>query len=136
MDNNRRLSFEQVKNEEIEIFENKFELNFNEDYINKLRSLKVEEINDGNIFNEFKKMLNVILNDEEAYDKIKTSYEEHEKKEMSTQVFIKVLTFILEEYAKEVQKLNGYKFNNVNINREQRRNNNYKRNGNYNRYRR
>jgi hypothetical protein len=136
MDNNRRLSFEQVKNEEIEIFENKFELNFNEDYINKLRSLKVEEINDGNIFNEFKKMLNVILNDEEAYDKIKASYEEHEKKEMSTQVFIKVLTFILEEYAKEVQKLNGYKFNNVNINREQRRNNNYKRNGNYNRYRR
>lgn len=136
MDNNRRLSFEQVKNEEIEIFENKFELNFNEDYINKLRSLKVEEINDGNIFNEFKKMLNVILNDEEAYDKIKTSYEEHEKKEMSTQVFIKVLTFILEEYAKEVQKLNGYKFNNVNINREQRRNNNYKRNENYNRYRR
>lgn len=136
MDNNRRLSFEQVKNEEIEIFENKFEMNFNEDYINKLRSLKVEEINDGNIFNEFKKMLNVILNDEEAYDKIKTSYEEHEKKEMSTQVFIKVLTFILEEYAKEVQKLNGYKFNNVNINREQRRNNNYKRNENYNRYRR
>lgn len=130
--NNRVLSFEQVKNEEIEIFENKFELNFNEDYINKLRNLKVEEINDGNIFNEFKKMLNVILNDESAYDKIKTSYEAHEKKEMSTQVFIKVLTFILEEYAKEVQKLNGYKFNNVN--REQRRNNNYKRN--YNRYNR
>ena len=66
--------------------------------------------------------------------KIKNSYEAHEKKEMSTQVFIKVLTFILEEYAKEVQKLNGYKFNNMN--REQRRNNNYKRNGNYNRYRR
>lgn len=134
MDNNRRLSFEQVKNEEIEIFENKFELNFNEDYINKLRNLKVEEINDGNVFNEFKKMLNIILNDESAYDKIKTSYEAHEKKEMSTQVFIKVLTFILEEYAKEVQKLNGYKFNNMN--REQRRNNKYNRNGNYNRYRR
>ena len=132
MDNNRRLSFEQVKNEEIEIFENKFELNFNEDYINKLRNLKVDEINDGNVFNEFKKMLNVILNDESAYDKIKTSYETHEKKEMSTQVFIKVLTFIIEEYAKEIEKLNGYKFNNVN--REQRRNNNYKRN--YNRYRR
>ena len=131
---NRKLSFEQVKNEEIEIFENKFELNFNEDYINKLRNLKVEEINDGNVFNEFKKMLNVILNDDSAYDKIKNSYESHEKKEMSTQVFIKVLTFILEEYAKEVQKLNGYKFNNMN--REQRRNNNYKRNGNYNRYRR
>ena len=134
--NNRRLSFEQVKNEEIEIFENKFELNFNEDYINKLRNLKVDKISDGNVFNEFKKMLNVILNDESAYDKIKTSYEAHEKKEMSTQVFIKVLTFILEEYAKEVQKINGYKFNNVNMNREQRRNNNYKRNGNYNRYRR
>ena len=132
--NNRRLSFEQVKNEEIEIFENKFEMNFNEDYINKLRNLKVEEINDGDIFNEFKKMLNVILNDENAYDKIKTSYENHEKKEMSTQVFIKVMTFILEEYAKEVEKLQGYKFNNVN--REQRRNNKYNRNGNYNRYRR
>ena len=131
---NRRLSFEQVKNEEIEIFENKFELNFNEDYINKLRNLKIDEINDGNIFNEFKKMLNVILNDDSACDKIKNSYEAHEKKEMSTQVFIKVLTFILEEYAKEVQKLNGYKFNN--INREQRRNNKYNRNGNYNRYRR
>lgn len=131
---NRRLSFEQVKNEEIEIFENKFELNFNEDYINKLRNLKIDEINDGNVFNEFKKMLNVILNDDSAYDKIKTSYKTHEKKEMSTQVFIKVLTFILEEYAKEVQKLNGYKFNNMN--REQRRNNKYNRNGNYNRYRR
>ena len=136
MDNNRRLSFEQVKNEEIEIFENRFEMNFNEEYINKLRNLKVDEINDGNVFNEFKKMLNVILNDENAYDKIKTSYETHEKKEMSTQVFIKVLTFILEEYAKEIQKINGYKFNNINMNREQRRNNNYKRNGNYNRYRR
>ena len=130
--NNRVLSFEQVKNEEIEIFENRFEMNFNEEYINKLRNLKVDKINDGNVFNEFKKMLNVILNDESAYDKIKTSYETHEKKEMSTQVFIKVLTFIIEEYAKEIEKLNGYKFNNVN--REQRRNNNYKRN--YNRYRR
>ena len=126
--NNRVLSFDQVKNEEIEIFENKFELNFNEDYINKLRNLKVEEINDGNIFNEFKKMLNLVLNDESAYDKIKNSYETHENKEMSTQVFIKVLTFVVEEYAKEVQKLQGYKFNNVNVNREQRRNNNYKRN--------
>jgi hypothetical protein len=132
--NNRVLSFEQVKNEEIEIFENKFEMNFNEEYINRLRNLKVEEINDGNVFNEFKRMLNIILNDENAYDKIKTSYENHEKKEMSTQVFIKVMTFILEEYAKEVEKLQGYKFNNVN--REQRRNNKYNRNGNYNRYRR
>jgi hypothetical protein len=133
--NNRVLSFDQVKNEEIEIFGNKFELNFNEDYIKKLRNLKVDEINDGNVFAEFKKMLNVILNDESAYDKIKGSYEAHEKKDMSTQVFIKVLSFIIEEYAKEVQKLNGYKFNN-NVNREQRRNNNYRRNGNYNRYNR
>ena len=129
--NNRVLSFEQVKNEEIEIFENKFEMNFNEEYINRLRNLKVEEINDENIFNEFKKMLNVILNDESAYDKIKNSYKTHENKEMSTQVFIKVLTFIVEEYAKEMQKLQGFKFN---VNREQRRNNNYKRN--YNRYNR
>lgn len=133
---NRRLSFKDVQNSEIEIFENRFELNFNEDYINKLRNLKVEEINDENIFNEFKKMLNVILNDESAYDKIKTSYETHEKKEMSTQVFIKVLTFIIEEYAKEVQKIQGHNFNNFNMNREQRRNNKYNRNENYNRYRR
>lgn len=133
---NRKLNFSDVKNSEIEIFENKFEMNFNEDYINKLRNLKIEKINDGNVFDEFKQLLNVILNDESAYDKIKTSYENHEKKEMSTQVFIKVLTFILEEYAKEVQKLNGYKFNNVNMNREQRRNNKYNRNGNYNKYNR
>lgn len=132
--NNRVLSFDQVKNEEIEIFGNRFELNFNEDYISKLRNLKVEKINEEDIFNEFKKMLNVILNDDSAYDKIKNSYEAHEKKEMSTQVFIKVLTFIIEEYAKEVQKLQGYRFNNVNMNREQRRNNNYKKN--YNRYNR
>ena len=131
---NRRLSFEDVQNSEIEIFENRFEMNFNEDYINKLRNLKIDEINDGNVFNEFKRMLNIILNDENAYDKIKNSYEKHENKEMSTQVFIKVMTFILEEYAKEVEKLQGYKFNNVN--REQRRNNKYNRNGNYNRYRR
>ena len=134
--NNRRLIFEDVKNSEIEIFENRFEMNFNENYINKLKSLKTEEIKEKNVFDEFKKMLNIILNDDEAYDKIKTSYETHEKKEMSTQVFIKVLTFILEEYAKEVQKLNGYNFNNVNMNRQQRRNNKYNRNNNYNRYRR
>lgn len=130
--NNRVLSFEQVKNEEIEIFENKFELNFNEDYIEKLRNINSENIEDENIFNELKKMLNVILNNESAYDKIKNSYEIHEKKEMSTQVVLKVFGFVLDEYAKEVQKLQGYKFNNVN--REQRRNNNYKRN--YNRYNR
>lgn len=133
---NRRLSFEDVQNSEIEIFENRFEMNFNEDYINKLRNLKIEKINEENIFEEFKKMLNVILNDEAAYDKIKTSYEAHENKEMSTQVFIKVLTFILEEYAKEVQKIQGHNFNTINLNREQRRNNKYNRNGNYNRYRR
>ena len=72
-------------------------------------------------------MLNVILNDENAYDKIKTSYEAHEKKEMSTQVFIKVLTFIIEEYAKEVQKIQGYKFNNREIRRNYKRNNRYNR---------
>lgn len=125
--NNRVLSFDQVKNEEIEIFGNRFELNFNEDYINKLRNLKVEKINEEDIFNEFKKMLNVILNDENAYDKIKNSYEAHEKKEMSTQVFIKVLTFIIEEYTKEVQKLQGYKFNNREIRRNYKRNNRYNR---------
>lgn len=130
--NNRVLSFDQVQNDEIEIFENKFELNFNQDYINKLRNLKVENINEEDIFEEFKRMLNVILNDDMAYDKIKGSYEAHEQKEMSTQVFIKVLTFIIEEYTKEIQKLQGYKFD---TNREQRRNNNYKKNG-YNRYRR
>lgn len=125
--NNRVLSFDQVKNEEIEIFGNRFELNFNEDYINKLRNLKVEKINEEDIFNEFKKMLNVILNDDSAYDKIKNSYEAHEKKEMSTQVFIKVLTFIIEEYAKEVQKLQGYRFNNREIRRNYKRNNRYNR---------
>jgi DNA gyrase/topoisomerase IV subunit B len=125
--NNRVLSFEQVKNEEIEIFENRFELNFNEDYINKLKNLKIEKINEEDIFEELKKMLNVILNDENAYDKIKNSYEAHEKKEMSTQVFIKVLTFIIEEYTKEVQKIQGYKFNNREIRRNYKRNNRYNR---------
>lgn len=125
--NNRVLSFEQVKNEEIEIFENRFELNFNEDYIKKLKNLKIEKINEEDIFEELKKMLNVILNDDSAYDKIKNSYEAHEKKEMSTQVFIKVLTFIIEEYTKEVQKLQGYKFNNREIRRNYKRNNRYNR---------
>lgn len=131
---NRKLSFEQVKNEEIEIFDNKFEMNFNEEYVERLKSLKNKNVEDNNVFNELKDMLNLILDDNSAYDKIKNSYEAHEKKPMGTQVFIKVLSFILEEYAKEVQRIKEIRFNNMN--REQRRNNKYKRNSNYNRYRR
>lgn len=124
----RILSFEDVKNSEIDIFGNKFEINFSEEYINKLKGLKVENINDESVFGEFKAMLNLVLNNEEAYNKIKTSYEEHEKKEFGTMIFIKVLTFIFNEYSKEIANIKGTDFGSKNLyaNREQKRTNNYR----------
>lgn len=134
--NNRVLSFEDVQNSEIEIFENKFEMNFNEEYIERLKKIDTKNIKEEEQWKELEKILNLILDDEEAYNKIKTSYENHEKKKFGIQILLKVLTFIFNEYSKEVNNIKGIDFGSKNLyaNREERRNNNYKRN--YNRYRR
>ena len=136
--NNRKLSFEDVQNSEIEIFENKFEINFNEDYIERLKAIDTKNIKEEEQWKELENILNLILNDDNAYNKIKTSYENHENKKFGIQILLKVLTFIFNEYSKEVNNIKGIDFGtkNLYVNREQRRNNNYKRNGNYNRYRR
>lgn len=132
-ENKRTLSFQDVKNSEIEIFENKFEMNFSEEYINRLKSLDIKNIEEEETFNKLKEMLNIVLDDSEAYNKISESYKKHENKEFGTQVFIKVMTFIFNEYSKEVNAIKGIDFGSKNLyaNRDQRRdnrNNGYRKN--------
>lgn len=132
-ENKKILSFQDVKNSEIEIFENKFEINFSEKYINRLKSLDIKKVEEEETFNALKEMLNLVLNDNEAYNKIATSYKNHENKEFGTQVFIKVMTFIFNEYSKEINSIKGIDFGSKNLyaNREQRRDNRDNRNNGY-----
>ncbi len=124
----RILSFEDVKNSEIDIFGNKFEMNFSEEYIKKLKEIDIKKVEDEEVFNKLKTMLNLVLDDNEAYNKIESSYKEHEKKEFGTQTFIKVMTFIFNEYSKEIANIKGIDFGSKNLqaNREQRRDNSYR----------
>jgi len=135
MENNKRiLGFEDVKNSEIEIFENKFEINFSEEYIERLKAIDVNNIGNAEVFGALKEMLNLILNDKEAYNKIKKSYEEHEKKEFGTMIIIKVMTFIFNEYNKEISQIKGTDFGSKNLyaNRQQKRYDNRGYNKGYN----
>lgn len=135
MENNKRiLGFEDVKNSEIEIFENKFEINFSEDYIKRLKAIDVNNIGNAEVFGALKEMLNLILNDKEAYNKISNAYKEHEKKEFGTSVFIKVMTFIFNEYNKEITSIRGTDFGAKNLyaNRQQKRYDNRGYNKSYN----
>ena len=66
MNNNKRiLSFEDIENS-IEIFGNKFELEFSEEYIKRLQNIDVKNIQDNNVFEALKEMLNKVLNDDNA----------------------------------------------------------------------
>lgn len=126
--NNRVLNINDIENS-IEIFGNEFELEFSENYINKLRSIDVNKIRENNVFEQLKELMNLILNDKEAYNKISKSYEEQKGKEFGLQAFIRVYDFIFNEYVNEMNNLTS-KANGINgmfarpQNREQRRNNN------------
>ena len=127
MNNNKRiLSFEDIENS-IEIFGNKFELEFSEEYIKRLQNIDIKNIQDNNIFEALKEMLNKVLNDDNAYDKIKSSYEQEKNKEFGLQTFIRVFEFIFNQYVEEMNNMNkkvsGMMKPNYQ-NREQRRNNN------------
>ena len=67
--NNRVLNINDIENN-IEIFGNEFELEFSENYINRLRSIDVNKIREDNVFEQLKELMNLILNDKEAYNKI------------------------------------------------------------------
>ena len=126
MNNNKRiLSFEDIENS-IEIFGNKFELEFSEEYIKRLQNIDVKNIQDNNVFEALKEMLNKVLNDDNAYDKIKSSYETEKQKEFGLQTFIRVFEFIFNQYVEEMNNMNkkvsGMMKPNYQ-NREQRRNN-------------
>jgi hypothetical protein len=136
MSDNRTLSFDDVKSSEIDIFGNKFEVNFSEEYIERLKALKVENIEDKDVFAQLKTMLNLILSDEKAYDSISNAYKSHTNKEFGTQVFIKVMAFIFNEYNKEIASIKGTDFGAKNLNREQRRYDKPYQNKSYNNYRR
>ena len=135
--NNRVLNINDIENN-IEIFGNEFELEFSENYINRLRSIDVNKIRENNVFEQLKELMNLILNDKEAYNKISKSYEEQKGKEFGLQAFIRVYEFIFNQYVEEMnnmnKKMSGMMKPNYQ-NREQRRNN-YKGNyrGNYRRY--
>lgn len=138
MNNNKRiLSFEDIENS-IEIFGNKFELEFSEEYIKRLQNIDVKNIQDNNVFEALKEMLNKVLNDDNAYDKIKNSYETEKQKEFGLQTFIRVFEFIFNQYVEEMNNMNKKVSGIIKTNyqnREQRRNNNYRGNRrNYRRY--
>lgn len=139
--NNRILNVNDVENS-IDIFGNEFELEFSENYINRLRSINVDKIREENVFKQLKELMNLVLNDKEAYDKIAKSYEEQKGKEFGLQAFIKVFEFIFNEYVNEMNNLNSRTNSMFNArpqmpNREQRRNNNrYNKGNRYNNYRR
>ena len=133
--NNRVLNVNDIENS-IEIFGNEFELEFSENYINRLRSIDVKKIEENNVFEQLKELMNLILNDKEAYNKISKSYEEQKGKEFGLQSFIRVFEFIFNQYVEEMnnmnKKMSGMMKPNYQ-NREQRRNNNYRGNK-YRRY--
>ena len=135
-DNKRILSFEDIENS-IEIFGNKFELEFSEEYIKRLQNIDIKNIQDNNVFEALKEMLNKVLNDDNAYDKIKSSYEQEKKKEFGLQTFIRVFEFIFNQYVEEMnnmnKKMSGMMRPNYQ-NREQRRNNYRGNRRNYRRY--
>ena len=124
--NNRVLNINDIENS-IEIFGNEFELEFSENYINRLRSIDVNKIRENNVFEQLKELMNLVLNDKEAYNKISKSYEEQKGKEFGLQAFIRVYEFIFNQYVEEMnnmnKKLSGMMKPNYQ-NREQRRNNN------------
>ena len=123
--NNRVLNINDIENS-IEIFGNEFELEFSENYINKLRSIDVNKIRENNVFEQLKELMNLILNDKEAYNKVSKSYEEQKGKEFGLQAFRRVYEFIFNEYVNEMNNLTN-KANGMFAkpqNREQRRNNN------------
>lgn len=123
--NNRVLNVNDIENS-IEIFGNEFELEFSENYINRLRSIDVNKIRENNVFEQLKELMNLILNDKEAYNKISKSYEEQKGKEFGLQAFIRVYEFIFNQYVEEMnnmnKKMSGMMKPNYQ-NREQRRNN-------------
>lgn len=123
--NNRVLNVNDIENS-IEIFGNEFELEFSENYINRLRSIDVKKIEENNVFEQLKELMNLILNDKEAYNKISKSYEEQKGKEFGLQSFIRVYEFIFNQYVEEMnnmnKKMSGMMKPNYQ-NREQRRNN-------------
>lgn len=123
--NNRVLNINDIENS-IEIFGNEFELEFSENYINRLRSIDVNKIRENNVFEQLKELMNLILNDKEAYNKISKSYEEQKGKEFGLQAFIRVYEFIFNQYVEEMnnmnKKMSGMMKPNYQ-NREQRRNN-------------
>ena len=123
--NNRVLNINDIENS-IEIFGNEFELEFSENYINRLRSVDIKRIEENNVFEQLKELMNLILNDKEAYNKISKSYEEQKGKEFGLQAFIRVYEFIFNQYVEEMNNMNkkvsGMMKPNYQ-NREQRRNN-------------
>ena len=123
--NNRVLNVNDIENS-IEIFGNEFELEFSENYIKRLRSVDIKRIEENNVFEQLKELMNLILNDKEAYNKISKSYEEQKGKEFGLQAFIRVYEFIFNQYVEEMnnmnKKMSGMMKPNYQ-NREQRRNN-------------
>ena len=123
--NNRVLNINDIENN-IEIFGNEFELEFSENYIKRLRSIDINKIREDNVFEQLKELMNLILNDKEAYNKISKSYEEQKGKEFGLQALIRENEIIFNEYVNEINNLKN-KANGMFArpqNREQRRNNN------------
>lgn len=113
MNNDRILNIEDIENS-IEIFGIKFDMEFSEEYIKKLKKIDIKEIEkDENVFEQLKIMMNIILNDENAYNKICEEYRKQKNKELGIQGFLKVFEFIFKEYSKEFDNI---KINKIDVN--------------------
>ena len=69
--NNRVLNVNDIENS-IEIFGNEFELEFSENYINRLRSIDVNKIRENNVFEQLKELNKqvIMLTGDNKYQKV------------------------------------------------------------------
>lgn len=90
-------------NKKLDIFGIEFDMNFDESYVEKLKKIDVTKIDKENEFIGISEIVNIILADNNAMEKIKTVYEKDSGKIFSGQVLIKVLAYVMQEYINEFE---------------------------------
>lgn len=88
-------------NKKLDIFGIEFDMNFDESHVERLKKIDVTKI-DNEIVGIYE-IVNIILADKNAIEKIKTVYEKESGKLFSGHVLIKILAYIMQEYVNEVE---------------------------------
>lgn len=89
-------------NKKLDIFGIEFDMNFDENYVEKLKKIDINKID--NEISGIYEIVNTILADDNAVNKIKTVYEKESGKLFSGHVLIQVLAYVMQEYINEVEK--------------------------------